>query len=70
MHMHMHYLHIVKVAKEVGDVEAEDETVRSKPIVIDSDSNEEEDNGVGAGGGDKGGNDYDSGAFSVHEHTD
>ena len=70
--MYMHYSLIVKVAKEVGDVEAKDETVRSKPIVIDSDNNEEEDNGVGAGagGGDKGGNDYDSCAFSVHVHTD
>ena len=37
---------------ETGWAEAEDETVRSKPIVTDSDNNEEEDNGVGAGGGD------------------
>ena len=68
--MHMHYSPIVKVAKEVGDVKAEDETARCKPIVIDSDDNEEEDKGVGAGGGDKGGNDYDSDAFSVHVYTD
>ena len=54
--MYMRYSLIVKVAKEVGDEEAEDETVRSKPIVIDSDNNEEEDDGEGADGGDKGGN--------------
>jgi hypothetical protein len=66
----MHYSPTVKVAKEIGDEEAEDETVKSKPIVIDSDDNEEEDDGEGAGGGDKGGNNDHSGAFSVHVYTD
>ena len=32
--MHMHYSPTVKVAKEIGDEEAEDETVKSKPIVM------------------------------------